>query len=111
MEERKLTHLVGYGDREHFANLAYLTGFDPRFEESVLIVGPNSKPLLVVGNECESYVGVSPLFNDGKLKRTLSVLLLAEPAARSEPEDKANICRRRNRCILDGRMRRMEVFL
>jgi hypothetical protein len=67
MEERKLTHLVVYGDREHFANLAYLTCFDPRFEEAVLIVGPNSKPLLVVGNECESYVGVSPLFNDGEL--------------------------------------------
>jgi Xaa-Pro aminopeptidase len=69
MEERKLTHLVVYGDREHFANLAYLTGFDPRFEEAVLIVGPHSKPLLVVGNECEAYVGVSPLFNDGKLRR------------------------------------------
>ena len=41
MEERKLTHLVVYGDREHFANLAYLTGFDPRFEEAVLIVGAN----------------------------------------------------------------------
>ena len=69
MEERKLSHLAVYGDREHFANLAYLTGFDPRFEEAVLIVGPNSKPLLVVGNECESYVGVSPLFHDGKLRR------------------------------------------
>jgi hypothetical protein len=69
MDERKLSHLVVYGDREHFANLAYLTGFDPRFEEAVLIFGPNSKPLLVVGNECEAYVGVSPLFNDGKLRR------------------------------------------
>jgi hypothetical protein len=69
MNERKLTHLVVFGDREHFANLAYLTGFDPRFEEAVLIVGRNSKPLLVVGNECESYVGVSPLFNEGKLRR------------------------------------------
>ena len=29
-----------YADREHSANLAYLTGFDPRFEEAVLIVGP-----------------------------------------------------------------------
>ena len=25
-----------YGDREHFANLAFLTGFDPRFEEAIL---------------------------------------------------------------------------
>lgn len=24
--------LLVYVDREHFANLAYLTGFDPRFE-------------------------------------------------------------------------------
>jgi hypothetical protein len=69
MEERKLTHLVVYGDREHFANLAYLTGFDPRFEEAVLIIGAHSKPLLVVGNECEAYVGVSPLFNEGRLRR------------------------------------------
>src|ERR1700688_3004910 len=60
MESRRLTHLVVYGDREHFANLAYLTGFDPRFEEALLIVGPNPIPLLVVGNECEAYVGVSP---------------------------------------------------
>ncbi len=29
MQERNLTHLVVYGEREHFANLAYLTGFDP----------------------------------------------------------------------------------
>jgi Xaa-Pro aminopeptidase len=69
MNERKLTHLVVYGDREHFGNLAYLTGFDPRFEEAVLILGHDSKPLLVVGNEGEAYVGVSSLFNDGKLRR------------------------------------------
>ncbi len=69
MDERKLTHLVVYGDREHFANIAYLTGFDPRFEEALLIFSARSTPLLVVGNECEAYVGVSPLFNDGKLRR------------------------------------------
>jgi len=69
MGERKLTHLVVYGDREHFANLAYLTGFDPRFEEALLILSPQRIPLLVVGNECESYVEVSPLFQDGKLRR------------------------------------------
>ena len=32
-------HLVVYADREHSANLACLTGFDPRFEEAILIVG------------------------------------------------------------------------
>src|ERR1700722_1315523 len=69
MDERKLTHLVVYGDREHFANIAYLTGFDPRFEEALLILSARSTPLLVVGNECEAYVGVSPLFQERKLRR------------------------------------------
>ena len=69
MEERKLTHLVVYGDREHFANLAYLTGFDPRFEEAILVLSSSSTPLLVVGNECEAYVNVSPVFTQGKLRR------------------------------------------
>ena len=39
MARRGYDHLVVYADREHSANLAYLTGFDPRFEEAILIVG------------------------------------------------------------------------
>ena len=39
MAERGYDQLVVWADREHSANLAYLTGFDPRFEEAVLIVG------------------------------------------------------------------------
>src|SRR3984893_1870811 len=62
MESRRLTHLVVYGDREHFANLAYLTGFDPRFEEALLVIPPRETPVLLVGNECEAYLSVSPLF-------------------------------------------------
>jgi Xaa-Pro aminopeptidase len=68
MEKHALTHLVVYGDREHFANLAYLTGFDPRFEEAVLILGQRESPLLIVGNECESYLNVSPLWVNSKLR-------------------------------------------
>jgi hypothetical protein len=40
-----------YGDREHSANLLFLTGFDPRFEEAVLLLGPDGRRLLLVGNE------------------------------------------------------------
>ena len=36
---RAIDLLVVYADREHSANLGYLTGFDPRFEEAVLILG------------------------------------------------------------------------
>ncbi|GBF74357.1 hypothetical protein PA598K_02696 [Paenibacillus sp. 598K] len=44
-----------YGDREHFANLHYLTGFDPRFEEALLLMGPDGRKYLLVGNECIEY--------------------------------------------------------
>ena len=40
-----------YGDREHNANLLFLTGFDPRFEEALLLLGPNGQRCLLVGNE------------------------------------------------------------
>jgi len=68
MDRLDLTHLVVYGDREHFANLAYLTGFDPRYEEAVLIVARQGDPLLIVGNECAGYLTVSPLYVAGKLR-------------------------------------------
>ena len=37
-DEEGYDRLVVYADREHSANLAYLTGFDPRFEEAALVV-------------------------------------------------------------------------
>jgi Xaa-Pro aminopeptidase len=85
MEEQRLSHLVVYGDREHFANLAYLTNFDPRFEEALLVVGPESRPLLIVGNECEAYLPISPLFQHGGLRteRYQPFSLLDQPRDRS----------------------------
>jgi len=68
MAESRLTHAIVYADREHFANMAYLTNFDPRFEEAVLIVRSAGAPLLIVGNECEGYLGVSPLYAAGKMR-------------------------------------------
>lgn len=50
-----------YGDREHFANLAFLCGFDPRFEEAFLLLG-EGRALLAVGNEGVSY---AELVTDG----------------------------------------------
>ncbi|WP_031500735.1 M24 family metallopeptidase [Bryobacter aggregatus] len=57
-----------YGDREHFANLHFLTGFDPRFEEALLLVRPQGKPLLLVGNECVAYLPISPPWKLGQLR-------------------------------------------
>ena len=43
-----------YADREHTANLAFLTNFDPRFEEAVLLLSQN-KRVLILGNEGMGY--------------------------------------------------------
>jgi Xaa-Pro aminopeptidase len=56
--------IVVYADREHAANLHWLTGFDPRFEEAVLLVTPGDA-LLLAGNECLAYTAVSPLVAAG----------------------------------------------
>ena len=53
--------LLVYADREHSANLAYLTGFDPRFEEALMIVGPEAQPAILVGNEGWGLAGAAPL--------------------------------------------------
>ncbi|MBH1974342.1 MAG: hypothetical protein I8H94_04610, partial [Rhodobacteraceae bacterium] len=59
--------LVVYGDREHMANIHWLTGFDPRFEESLLIVTATDA-LLLAGNECLPYTGISPLVQAGDIR-------------------------------------------
>lgn len=56
--ERGLDALVVYGDREHFANVAYLTGFDPRWEEALLVLVPGATPVLLTGNEGVAYTAV-----------------------------------------------------
>lgn len=60
MEARGLDAVVVYGDREHFANTAYLTGFDPRYEESMMIFIPGKTPRMLVGNESVNYAGITP---------------------------------------------------
>lgn len=51
MQEQNLDVLLVYGDREHGANYAYLTGFETRFEESVLVLHKDGKCYLMLGNE------------------------------------------------------------
>ncbi|MBB3966084.1 M24 family metallopeptidase [Rhizobium metallidurans] len=53
--------LVVYADREHLANIAFLTGFEPRFEEALLVLGKGGKRALVVGNESQSYAPLAGL--------------------------------------------------
>jgi hypothetical protein len=50
-EKAGIDTLVIYADREHSANLLWLTGFDPRFEEALLIIAPGEAPTLLTGPE------------------------------------------------------------
>jgi Xaa-Pro aminopeptidase len=53
--------VVVYGDREHVANMMFLTGFDPRFEEALFLLGPQGKRCFIVGNECLNYAAAAPI--------------------------------------------------
>ncbi len=65
--------VVVYGDREHFANLAFLVNYDPRFEEGLLLLGPGEKRGLVVGNEGLGYTPVVPVEVEVRLCQTFSL--------------------------------------
>lgn len=81
--ERRLAALVAaagadwvvvYGDREHHANLAFFCGFDPRFEEALLLLGPDERRVLVVGNEGLGYVPVTTVPLEAMLAQSLSLM-------------------------------------
>ena len=72
---RDLDFLLVYGDREHFANITFLVGFDPRFEEALLVI-PNSggQPLLIIGSEGVGYSEIVAAGVERKLFQGFSLL-------------------------------------
>src|SRR4051812_10839638 len=74
-----------YGDREHFANLTWLTGYDPRFEEALLLLGPNGVRALLVGVEGVPYSEVAGLPLDVRFYHPFSIL--GQPHTDSPPLD------------------------
>jgi Xaa-Pro aminopeptidase len=82
-DEAGFDRLVVYADREHSANLAWLTGFDPRFEEAILMVGPDAQPAILVGNECWGIAGAAPL--PMRRHRFQDLSLPSQPRDRSRP--------------------------
>src|SRR5215831_4778962 len=87
-DARGLDRLVVYADREHSANLSFLTGFDPRFEEALLLVnvggsGVADDPLILVGNENWGTAGAAPL--PMRRERFQDFSLPSQPRDRSRP--------------------------
>ncbi|HMO57628.1 MAG TPA: M24 family metallopeptidase [Roseiflexaceae bacterium] len=66
--------VVVYGDREHAANLAFCCGFDPRFEEALLLLGPAGRRTLVVGNEGLGYTPLAGAALEIALAQSLSLM-------------------------------------
>ena len=85
--ERGFHRLVVYADREHSATIAWLTGFDPRFEEGIVVIGTaggdDDDPAILVGNECWGMAGAAPLPMRRHLFQDLS--LPRQPRDRSMP--------------------------
>lgn len=83
MRDAKLDALVVYGDREHFANIAYLTGFDPRFEDALLLIGRDGNLRLLVGNECMGYLPHPDLAIPSELFQDFSLMGQPRDCSRS----------------------------
>lgn len=81
MERAKLDVLVVYADREHSATMAYLTGFDPRFEEALLLLARDGRRRLIVGNECQGYLPDPAVVREVALFQEFS--LMGQPRDRS----------------------------
>lgn len=74
MKEQQLDFLLVFADREHTANLTYLTNLDPRFEEALLLLDTNGKRKLLLGNECMGYTGICPIPMEFELFQEFSLM-------------------------------------
>ncbi len=87
MDDAGLAALAIYGDREHAANLLWASGFDPRFEEALMLILPDGAPLLLAGNECLPYTQASPGGGGGRYRGgALRVVLASVATARQRPD-------------------------
>ena len=66
--------LLVFADREHSANLAYLTNLDPRFEEALLMLDRQGNRKILLGNECMGYTGVVPISMAYELYQPFSLM-------------------------------------
>jgi hypothetical protein len=83
MRDAGLTTTVVYADREHLANLSYLTGFDPRFEEALMVVVPGRDPVILTGPENQGTARAASI--DVEVKLFPSFGLLGQDRSRTPP--------------------------
>lgn len=73
MREHGFDYVVFYADREHYSNFDYMVGFDPRFEEALLVLNSQGRAWLLLGNECYGMYHNSRIPAEGVLCQALSL--------------------------------------
>ena len=73
MVSNNLDYLIIYADREHYGNFWYLTGYEPRFEEALLVIDKTGKTHTLLGNECIGMSDHSRVPTEGILYQALSL--------------------------------------
>ena len=83
MRLHDLDAVLIYGDREHMANICWTSGYDPRFEEALLLVTPDRTPTLFAGNEGYPYAELAEGVFERQLWQPLS--LMGQPRDKPRP--------------------------
>ena len=83
LRDAGLTAATVYADREHLANLSYLTGFDPRFEEALMVVVPGRDPVILTGPENQGTARAASINVEVKLYPPFG--LLGQDRSRTPP--------------------------
>ena len=73
MKQKRLTHTVIYGDREHDANFSYFSGFDLSFEEGLLVIDAQKNVYALLGNECRGLTGYKNVVRETFLLQSFSL--------------------------------------
>ena len=74
MQSKGLDFLLVFADREHNANVQFLTNLDPRFEEALLLLDTHGRRKLLLGNECMGYTGIVPIPMEYELYQPFSLM-------------------------------------
>ncbi len=83
MQRQSLDYLFIYGDREHYSNFEYLSGFDLRFEEGLLMLSAKGEIVYILGNECVPLAKLTRLPAQVELYQAFS--LPSQPIDRLRP--------------------------
>lgn len=82
MLSRNLDYIIIYGDMWQFANIHYFMGIDLKFEQALLIIGKETDPIFIAGNEGLPYAKHSTY-------KKLITLLFQPFSLQGQPHDKS----------------------